>query len=424
MAQYGGQWLAAIRRRLIRFHLQGTRKAAAMTQDEIAVLVQDSLAPDVSASASMPDRVQRDGYRSALPGWPRGELAAESVNGLRAKVDAGEIRPPRHHSAGRIVYLKDNLDAYLDRLFGAVDVASPSEVDLVAECDGSLAPVNLRYLKIYRNQRGKLVAYYRRGGISRRLLTEDGSPVEPGDLASLTAAWQQAHVAFEAAEAAATGAAENRTIKPRTLADLARHYRASDERAEKARATKADYEKGLGPLERNHGLLPVAGLRRHHVAQIRSRYAWREKVDKDGNTERVWNGRQANRIITVLSILLKLAVELLGWRSDNPALRPKRLKTGGVGYLPWKPEEFAQFRKRSDPDWQFAVLVALLTAQRGQDQVAMRWSDYDGSGIYVVQQKGNGRVRLWVPCHPALKESSTLGAHTARPSWARRRSLR
>jgi integrase len=266
-----------------------------------------------------------------------------------------------------------------------------------------LAPVNLRYLKIYRNQRGKLVAYYRRGGISRRLLTEDGTPVEPGDLASLAAAWQQAHVAFEAAEVAATGAAENRTIKPRTLADLARHYRASDERAEKARATKADYEKGLGPLERNHGLLPVAGLRRHHVAQIRSRYAWREKVDKDGNTERVWNGRQANRIITVLSILLKLAVESLGWRSDNPALRPKRLKTGGVGYLPWKPEEFAQFRKRSDPDWQFAVLVALLTAQRGQDQVAMRWSDYDGSGIYVVQQKGNGRVRLWVPCHPALK---------------------
>jgi integrase len=262
--------------------------------------------------------------------------------------------------------------------------------------------VNLKYLQLYRNQRGKLVAYYRRGGISRRLLTEDGSAVEPGDSTSLAAAWQRAHATFEAAEAAATGAAEARTIRPRTLADLARQYRASDEWAEKAPATRVDYEKGLGPLERNHGLLPVAGLRRHHVAQIRSRYAWREKVDKNGSTERVWNGRQANRIITVLSILLTFAVESLGWRSDNPALRPKRLKTGGTGYVPWKPEEFAQFRERSDPDWQFAV-VALLTAQRGQDQVAMRWADYDGSGIHVVQQKGNRRVRLWVPCHPALK---------------------
>ena len=86
MAQYGGQWLAAIRRRLICFHMQGTRNAAAMTQDEIAVLVQDSLAPNASASGLNADRVQRDGYRSALPGWPRGELAAESVNGPRGEL--------------------------------------------------------------------------------------------------------------------------------------------------------------------------------------------------------------------------------------------------------------------------------------------------------------------------------------------------
>ena len=58
-----------------------------------------------------------------MPDWPRGmreDLAAAyvglSVNGLRAKVEAGEIAPPKHHSPGRIVYLKDNLDAYLDRL--------------------------------------------------------------------------------------------------------------------------------------------------------------------------------------------------------------------------------------------------------------------------------------------------------------------
>lgn len=63
-----------------------------------------------------------------LPGWPRGlreDLAAAyvgiSVNGLRAKVEAGEIQPPRRHSSGRIVYLRDSLDAYLDRLFNVAD---------------------------------------------------------------------------------------------------------------------------------------------------------------------------------------------------------------------------------------------------------------------------------------------------------------
>lgn len=78
-----------------------------------------------------------------LPGWPRGlreELAAAyvgmSVNGLRTKVEAGEIEPPRRHSSGRIVYLRDNLDAYLDRLFNVADPPTTSAApDPVSEWD-------------------------------------------------------------------------------------------------------------------------------------------------------------------------------------------------------------------------------------------------------------------------------------------------
>lgn len=69
----------------------------------------------------------------------REELAAAyvglSVTGLRAKVDAGEIAAPKRHSAGRIIYLRDNLDAYLDQLFQTGGVSGAPEIDPEAEWD-------------------------------------------------------------------------------------------------------------------------------------------------------------------------------------------------------------------------------------------------------------------------------------------------
>ena len=268
-----------------------------------------------------------------------------------------------------------------------------------------MAPVKLPYLDIF-TARGQRVAYYRRDDQRRRLLGVDGKPVDPADGPALAAAWQRAHDAHEAADAQAAGAAG--TVTPQSIADLIARYRASPEWAEKAPATKLDYEKALKPLESDWGHLPVRGLLRKHVGPIRDRYAWRiEAVPADGDkpatTRRVANSRQANRVITVLSILLTYAVDPLGWRQDNPALRPRRLRTDGDGYRPWTPAEFQQFHERSDEFWQFAGLLALLTAQRGQDQVTMAWTDYDGASIAVVQKKGRGKVKLRVPCHPALQ---------------------
>jgi integrase len=287
-----------------------------------------------------------------------------------------------------------------------VATATPRNRTLKQSGTPPVASVDLDYLEIFRNFRGKRVAYYRRAGVHRRLRNEDGTAIDPTDRITLLAAWQREHDAYEAAAKAAANLSAGSIIRPRSIAELILRYRASDEWAEKAPATRIDYEKALGPLERDWGHLPVSGMQRHHVATIRGRYAWREEKlpgSTDGATQRVWNGRQANRVVTVLSILMTFAVESLGWRGDNPALRPKRLKTGGEGYRPWKPAEFVQFYERADPAWRFAGLLALLTAQRGQDQVAMRWADYDGSGIHVVQQKGNGTMKLWAPCHPALR---------------------
>ncbi len=63
-----------------------------------------------------------------LPGWPRGmteELAAAYVGlgrtTLRSQVTAGEIPAPIQLTRGRIVYYREDLDAYLDRKRGTGD---------------------------------------------------------------------------------------------------------------------------------------------------------------------------------------------------------------------------------------------------------------------------------------------------------------
>eukprot|EP01037_Dinobryon_pediforme_P016979 gene16979-17166_t len=75
----------------------------------------------------------------------------------------------------------------------------------------------------------------------------------------------------------------------------------------------------------------------------------------------------------------------------------------GLVVVPLSDPTATRFHAKADPEWRFAAMLALLTSQRGQDQVAMTWSDYDGDRMHVVQQKGNGFVKLWIPAHPELK---------------------
>ncbi|WP_239029736.1 tyrosine-type recombinase/integrase [Novacetimonas pomaceti] len=92
------------------------------------------------------------------------------------------------------------------------------------------------------------------------------------------------------------------------------------------------------------------------------------------------------------------AVEI-GMRTDNPALRPKRLKTG-PGYRAWTRDEIQTFL-RAKPQFRLPLLLALGTGQRGIDQIAMTWDAFDGDVIEVVQEKTGAKV--WIPCHPELK---------------------
>ena len=69
----------------------------------------------------------------ALPGWPRGlsePLAAAyvglGVSTFRREVDAGRAPKPARLTPGRMVWLRDDLDAYLDRCAGRVSASAPA----------------------------------------------------------------------------------------------------------------------------------------------------------------------------------------------------------------------------------------------------------------------------------------------------------
>jgi predicted DNA-binding transcriptional regulator AlpA len=70
----------------------------------------------------------------ALPGWPRGlsvEMAAAYVGlsptTIQAERRAGRFPPPIHLTVGRLVWLRDDLDRWLDEKAGRVVVGDGSE---------------------------------------------------------------------------------------------------------------------------------------------------------------------------------------------------------------------------------------------------------------------------------------------------------
>ncbi len=59
------------------------------------------------------------------------------------------------------------------------------------------------------------------------------------------------------------------TVVPRSLQYLIDVYRSSPEFQQLAESTRADYEKGLRPLEHAFGKMPVGGLAPNHLTRIR-----------------------------------------------------------------------------------------------------------------------------------------------------------
>lgn len=92
---------------------------------------------------------------------------------------------------------------------------------------------------------------------------------------------------------------------------------------------------------------------------------------------------------------------LIGWREDNPAKGVTLLKSGNGPREPWPYDKIAAFRATATGRTLLIFELCLGTGQRIADVLKMRWSDIDGDGITVVQNKTG--ARLWLPFTPHLR---------------------
>ncbi len=254
-----------------------------------------------------------------------------------------------------------------------------------------MAAVDLPYLWTP-TIKGNPYAYYRRFG-RRERLPAIAAP-------DFLMAYQRAHAAAEA-EAAAVQPVAGHKPAPGSLAALIAAYRASDAWRQLAPASRTDYDKALTPLDERYGHLPVATMPRAFVFKLRDEYA-----TKDGKP----TPRRANRLVNVLRLLLTWGVDR-GWRKDNPALRPGRLKTG-PGYATWKIADVAAFLgcEAIGEPLKRALLLGLCTGQRKGDCLAMTKAARGGGAIEVVQAKTG--ARLWLPEHGDLTRALDAAPQT------------
>lgn len=190
----------------------------------------------------------------------------------------------------------------------------------------------------------------------------------------------------------------------RSFGALIRNYITSPRYKKLAPRTARDYEKVLDWAKASIGPLPVSGMQRKDVIRAR-----------DINADTV---RFANYIVQVLRILFEHAIDM-GWRDDNPAKGVSLLKADTAPREPWPHELIAAYRAEANGRALLIFELCLGTGQRIADVLKMRWSDIDGDGIKVIQNKTG--AHLWVPFTPSLRailfQTPKLGATIC--AWGR-----
>lgn len=179
--------------------------------------------------------------------------------------------------------------------------------------------------------------------------------------------------------------AKTSKIKPDTLDALLAAFRGSPEYAAKAKATKANYAIYMRELDRI-GALPIRDVNRKRLLALRDAIARTR-----GNGAGTGFGR-------VASTVFGWALER-GWIEHTPLARLKALPGG---HLPAWSEDAARIAldKLAEP-YRRVVVLALHTAQRRSDLIAMTWGAYDGTHIRLRQIKTG--VALTLPVHRTLK---------------------
>lgn len=233
------------------------------------------------------------------------------------------------------------------------------------------------FIQEYRDNRGKVRRYFRRGGVRVALVGEPGS-------AEFAAAYS---AALNGTGATAKGTGPK--PKSGTINALCASYYASAEFKTLRASTQRTYRSSIEPFREKHGAKPFALLERKHI-----------KGELAAMAE---TPAQANKLLKRIRQLLDHAVEM-DWIKTNPAVGIRPIKTEG-GFKAWPEEMIEHFETHwpigSKP--RLALDLLLYTGQRRSDVVLMARANIRDGAIRVVQVKTG--EPLWLPIHPRLAAS-------------------
>lgn len=192
-----------------------------------------------------------------------------------------------------------------------------------------------------------------------------------------------------------------------TVAALVESYLVSPAYMRLKPRTRAEYRRTLDLIRSKNGDRDFRKMRRRDVIAARDAYA------------STW--RKANSVVEMISILAKHAIDL-EWITDNPAAGVEKLKGGA--YEAWPDAKLNSFVRYCEAHGETVALTAyhlgVGTGQRLSDCLAMKWADFDGEYISVVQEKTG--AKLDVACPSRLR--SYLDALPKRGDYILAKNLR
>ncbi len=227
---------------------------------------------------------------------------------------------------------------------------------------------------------GRVVTYYYHRLTRKRIHGEPGTP-------EFLESYKEA--------SAATGHDRN------TLSGIIHEFVRSPEFAQLALRTRTDYHRHLLTIGEVFGDAPLEVLqdRRFRALALKER----DRIAQAST-------KQADYWWAVLR-------RILSWAVDRGMLETNVCKGGGRLYRSdrrdriWQPEQIDALMQAASPQMQLAVLLALYTAQRQGDLLALRWNAWDGRRLKLTQHKTGQQVII--PAVLPLREAMANAPRTA-----------
>ena len=189
--------------------------------------------------------------------------------------------------------------------------------------------------------------------------------------------------------------AEAERIEPRNLGDVASlisKYLRSVKFAKKRDSTQREYKRILAKVETRFGKMPIKALESPKVRAVFLDY--QEEIGRD-------RPREADNRLTVLSAVFSHA-KRRGEIPVNPLEGFERLHHKTRADMIWTEGPIERFMATAPVELQRAMVLAMHTGQRYGDLIRLRWSDYDGASIRLIQRKTAQPIHL--PCTSQLRQ--------------------